>query len=87
MAAQQIPQPGVPFGTIVVELDVAADCGFVVHNAAGIISVQARLSVTQALIRLRAHAFSHDRPIKDVAHDPPIKDVAADIVARNLRLS
>jgi hypothetical protein len=59
-------------------LEVSADCHFVVHNAVGITSVQAGLSVTEALIRLRAHAFIHDRPVKDVA---------LDVVARTLRLS
>jgi hypothetical protein len=33
--------------------------------------------VTEALIRLRAHAFSNDRPLAEVAHD---------VIARKLRL-
>ena len=42
------------------------------------VSVQLGVSVTEALIRLRAYAFSHDRPLRDVAED---------VVARRLRFS
>jgi len=48
-----------------------------VHNAAGIVSVQEGISVTEALIRLRAYAYSHDRLLSDVAQD---------VIARTLRL-
>jgi AmiR/NasT family two-component response regulator len=41
------------------------------------ISVQLGISVTEALIRLRARAFSNERPIADVAQD---------VIARRLRL-
>jgi AmiR/NasT family two-component response regulator len=51
------------------QLEAGADFRFVVHNAAGMISVQQGISVTDALIRLRAYAFSHDRPLTDVAQD------------------
>jgi hypothetical protein len=47
------------------------------YAGAGMISVQEGISVTEALIRLRAFAFSHDRLLADVAED---------IVARRLRL-
>lgn len=40
-----------------------------VHQAAGMISVQAGVSVAEALIRLRAHAFRHGRPLNEVADD------------------
>ena len=59
------------------ELEVSADFHFVVHNAAGMVSVQQGISVTEALIRLRAYAFSNDRLLADVADD---------VVARRLRL-
>jgi len=71
-------QAGAPFGTVAHELEVSADFHFAVHNAAGIVSVQEGISVTEALVRLRAHAFSHDRPVNDVAQD---------VIARTLRLS
>ncbi len=47
-----------------------------VHQATGMISVQLEVSLAEALVRLRAHAYGNDRPIADVA---------ADVVARRLR--
>jgi AmiR/NasT family two-component response regulator len=58
------------------ELEARADFHFVVHNAAGMVSVQQGISITEALIRLRAYAFSHGRLLADVAED---------VVARRLR--
>ena len=69
-------QAGAAPDAVAQELETSADFHFVVHNAAGIVSVQQGISVTEALIRLRAYAFSHDRPLADVA---------ADVVARRLR--
>jgi len=48
----------------------------VVHQAAGMISVQLDVDVAEALLRLRARAYALDRPMADVA---------ADVVARRLR--
>jgi hypothetical protein len=49
-----------------------------VHQATGMISVQLGVSLAEALVRLRAHAYAEDRLIADVA---------ADVVARRLRFS
>jgi GAF domain-containing protein len=70
-------QAGAPPGTVAGELEAGADFHFAVHNAAGMVSVQQGISVTEALIRLRAHAFSNDRLLADVAQD---------VIARRLRL-
>ena len=70
-------QAGAASGAVAEELEAGADFHFAVHNAAGMVSVQLGISVTEALIRLRAHAFSSDRPIADVAQD---------VIARTLRL-
>ncbi len=70
-------QAGAPFGTVAEELEVSAEFHFTVHNAAGIVSVQEDISVTEALIRLRAHAFSVDSPLAEVAQQ---------VIARTLRL-
>jgi hypothetical protein len=70
-------QAGAPAGAVAQELVTGADFHFVVHNAAGIVSVQQGISVTEALIRLRAYAFSNDRLLADVAED---------VIARRLRL-
>jgi hypothetical protein len=47
-----------------------------VHQASGMISIQLGVPVAEALLRLRAHAYRHARPITDVADD---------VVARRLR--
>ena len=47
-----------------------------VHQASGMISVQLNVSLAEALVRLRAHAYAQERPIAEVA---------ADVVARRLR--
>jgi hypothetical protein len=70
-------QAGAPPGAVAVELETSADFHFAVHNAAGIVSVQEGISVTDALIRLHAHAFGGDRLLADVARD---------VIARKLRL-
>lgn len=40
-----------------------------VHQASGMVSVQAAVSVRDAVIMLRAYAFAEDRPISEVATD------------------
>jgi hypothetical protein len=62
-------QAGAPSGVVAEQLELGADFHFAVHNAAGIVSVQEGVSVTEALIRLRAFAYSHDRLLADVAQD------------------
>lgn len=47
-----------------------------VHQATGMITVQLGVTTAVALVRLRAHAFAHDRRLSDVAKD---------VVARRLR--
>jgi hypothetical protein len=47
-----------------------------VHQATGMISAQLDVTQAEALIRMRAHAFSHRRALADVA---------ADVVARRMR--
>ena len=70
-------QAGAPSDTVASELEIGADFHFAVHNAAGMVSVQLGISIAEALIRLRAFAFSNDRLLSDVAQD---------IIARKIRL-
>src|SRR4051812_35909549 len=70
-------QADAPVGALAEKLERNADFHFVVHNAAGAVSVQLGISVAEALLRIRAYAFSHDLELRDVAED---------IVARRLRL-
>ncbi|HVB92611.1 MAG TPA: GAF and ANTAR domain-containing protein [Acidimicrobiales bacterium] len=51
------------------DLELSSNFQFVVHNAAGMVSVQLGVSVTDALIRLRARAFSDNRLVREVAED------------------
>ncbi len=60
------------------ELEDGADLRLVVHQASGMVSVQLGVSVVEALVRLRAHAF---------AEEEPLTAVATKIVARQLRLT
>lgn len=62
-------QAGAPPGMLGPELDAGADFRFVVHQAAGMVSVQVGVSVGEAFLRLRAYAFAHDRPLTEVAQD------------------
>ncbi len=48
-----------------------------VHQASGMIAVQLGIGVSEALVRLRAHAYATERTVADVS---------ADVVSRRLRL-
>jgi hypothetical protein len=48
-----------------------------VYQAAGMVTVQLDVDIPEALARLRAHAYSEERPLREVAHD---------VVDRKLRL-
>ena len=71
-----ILQADAPSGTVAAELDANADFQYVVHQACGMVAAQLGVTVAQALIRLRGHAFGNNRPLPDVARD---------VVARRLR--
>ena len=70
-------QADAPPGSVAAELEQGANFHFVVHQAAGMVSIQLGIGVTEALVRLRAHAFVGERSIDDVSRD---------VVARRLRL-
>jgi hypothetical protein len=65
-------------GHLATELEAGSDLHLVVHNAAGMVSVQMGISVGDALVRLRAHAFTENRLVREVADD---------VVGRRLRLA
>jgi hypothetical protein len=62
-------QPSRPLGGFVDRWDE-------VHQATGMVSVQLGTSITEAFIRLRAHAYASDRRLSSIA---------GDVVARRLR--
>jgi hypothetical protein len=67
-----------PPGAVPAELETEGDFRFVVHQAAGMVSVQLDVSIGEALVRLRAHAFRAERPVTEVAQD---------VVSRQLRFT
>lgn len=71
MAAQAVLvlQAGAPPGALADELAANADFRYVVHQAAGMVAAQLDISVGEALVRLRAHAFGNERPLTEVATD------------------
>jgi hypothetical protein len=56
-------------GTVADALEANADFRYVVHQAAGMVSAQLEVSLSHALVRLRAHAYGNDRSLTDVARD------------------
>ena len=56
-------------GALGAELEIGTNFQFVVHQASGMVAVQLGVNVTEALVRLRAHAFGQDRLVADVAKD------------------
>lgn len=60
-------QADAPPGVLAAELEAGANFHHVVHQASGMVSAQLEVSVEHALIRLRAHAFSTDTPLVDIA--------------------
>lgn len=71
-------QADAPPGTVAWQLEHLSTNRVEIHQAMGRISVQAEVSLEDALALLRAYAFSHDRPIAEVA---------ADVAAGRLRLA
>jgi hypothetical protein len=63
-------------GVLAPSLENAVTYRAEVHQASGMVSMQLKIPVVEALLRLRAYAFANGRPIGEVA---------GDIVARRLR--
>jgi hypothetical protein len=70
-------QDDAPLGTLAPGLDDAVRYRAQIHQASGMVAIQLGVPATEALVRIRAHAF---------ASDQTVADVAALIVARRLRL-
>ena len=70
-------QDDAPLGVLADGLEDAVAYRAEIHQASGMVSIQLRIPVAEALVRVRAHAF---------ANGLPVGIVAADIVARRLRL-
>jgi len=62
-------QAAAPPGGVARELEQGANFHFVVHQAAGMVSVQLGITIAEALVRLRSRAFASDRHIDDVSRE------------------
>jgi len=62
-------QAGAPPGELAATLAEGADLQHVTHQASGMVASQLGISVGQALVRLRAHAFGTGRSLRSVAED------------------
>ena len=65
-----------PPGALAGELEPLAMHHAALHQASGMVSVQLGISLADALLRLRAHAYGAERPLGEVA---------ADVAARRIR--
>ncbi len=65
-------------GQVAWQLELVPSHRMEVHQATGRISVQAAVTVGDALVMLRAYAFAHDRSIRDVANEVASGDLRFD---------
>ena len=70
-------QDAAPVGGLAPELEESLAYRAEIHQASGMVAVQLGIAPSEALLRIRGHAF---------AHDLPVRAVATEIVARRLRL-
>lgn len=70
-------QAHAPAGTLAVALKDAGSYRAEIHQASGMLSEQLHVSVAEALVRLRSHAYATCRPIAELS---------SAVVARRLRL-
>jgi hypothetical protein len=70
-------QADAPRGSLAIELEVGANFHLVVHQAAGMTSVQMHIDIAEAMVRLRGHAFRTGQSVDDVSRD---------VVGRRLRI-
>lgn len=71
-------QDDAPDGELAAELEEAVAYRAQIHQAAGMVAIQLQVPVAEAIVRIRAHAFSTSQPVSVVAED---------IVGRRLRLA
>ena len=72
-----VAQSGASAGALADSLAAGGEYRAEIHQASGMVAMQLDVPVADALVRLRAHAFTTGRPLREVA---------ADVVARRLRL-
>ncbi len=65
LALQADAEPGL----LAVQLEASLDPRAVVHQASGMLSAQLDTGVDEALVRIRAHAYTANKPVNEVARD------------------
>ncbi len=71
-------QADAPAGELAHELGTVLDRRAVVHQAAGMVSAQLDIAVSDALVRIRARSYIDSRPVNEIARD---------VVRRRLRFN
>lgn len=71
-------QDGAPAGTLSPSLEDSFAYRAEIYQASGMIAIQLGVPASEALVRMRAHAFANDRPLDEIA---------ADVVGRRLCLA
>lgn len=74
-------QAGASPGTLTAELEREATFDFSVHQAAGMVAVQGSMSVGDALVALRSHAFAIGTSLSELAVGLVVRDVRFDPVS------
>ena len=69
-------QAGALPGLVATELDSGSDFHYDVHQASGMVAAQLDVSVGQALVRLRAHAFANGLPVRDIAQQVVARELS-----------
>lgn len=81
VAQAVLTRQATPWGTLSAELTSETAHRSVVHQAVGMVSVQLEVTVDEALVRLRAHAFANNRPVAELARDVVDRRVRFDVAS------
>ncbi len=71
-------QAGAPSDTLSAELEREATFDFSVHQAAGMVAVQGSMTVGDALVALRSHAFATDTALRELALRVVVRETSFD---------
>jgi hypothetical protein len=71
-------QAGAPNNTLASELEREATFDFSVHQAAGMVAVQGSMTVGNALVALRAHAYATNMALSDLALRVVVRETSFD---------
>lgn len=78
-------QAGAPRGSLSEQLENEATFDFAVHQAAGMVAVQGSMSVGDALVALRSHAFTINSPLSTLATRVVVRKVRFEPHSRTWR--